>query len=197
MLATLNSVITFAATEGGGHAEEEPSGIDLVLPETAELLWGAIAFLIVLAVLTKIAFPRLRSTIEEREKKIQESLEAADRAKEESAQREEEHKKTLAEARSEANRIIEEARGQAEQVRKELTDKAKKEAEQIVARAQDQIEAERSRTVQELQGTIADLSIELAEKVVGRSLDDSSQREMVDAYIREVGSMSGRGGSNN
>ena len=196
MLATLGSFITLAAEEGEGAAEE-PSGLDLILPDVAELLWGAIAFLIVLAILTKFAFPKLRATIEEREKKIRESLETAERTKAEAGEKEEEYKKQLAEARSEANRIIEEARGQAEQVRKDLTDKAKAEAQQIVARAQDQIEAERSRTVQELQGTIADLSIELAEKVVGRSLDDSSQREMVDAYIREVGSMSGRGGSNN
>ncbi|MDQ4095387.1 MAG: F0F1 ATP synthase subunit B [Actinomycetota bacterium] len=195
MTATLNSLITIAATEGGGHAEEEPSGLDLILPEPAELIWGAVAFLIVLLVLTKVAFPRLRASIEEREQKIKESLEAADRAKAESSHQQEEYKKQLAEARSEANRIIEEARQQAEQVRKELTEKAQKEAEQIVARAQDQIDAERSRTVQELQGTIADLSIELAEKVVGRSLDDRSQREMVDAYIREVGGMNG-GGSN-
>ena len=190
MLATLSSLI-MAATEG----EAEPEGIDLILPETAELLWGAIAFLIVLAVLTKVAFPRLRSAIEQREKKIQDDLESAERSKQEASGQLDEYKQQLADARSEANRIIEEARQQAEQVRKDLTDKAREEAEQIVSRAQDQIQAERSRTVQELQGTIADLSIELAEKVVGRSLDDSSHREMVDAYIREVGGMSG--GSNN
>jgi len=190
----LATAVFLAAEEGGGHAEE-PSGIDLILPETAELLWGAISFLVVLAVLTKVAFPRLRQAVEEREKKIQESLEEADRAKQEASRQGDEYKQQLAEARSEANRIIEEARQQAEQVRRDLTEKAQAEADQIVARAQEQIEAERSRTVTELQGTIADLSIELAEKVVGRSLDADSQREMVDAYIREVGGMSR--GSNN
>jgi F-type H+-transporting ATPase subunit b len=194
MLATLNSLIVFAAEEGG-HAEEEPSGLDLILPETAELLWGALAFLVVLAILTKIAFPKLRSTLEERESKIQESLETAERAKAEASEQKEEHKKQLAEARSEANRIIEEARGQAEQVKKDLVEKAESEAKQIVERAHEQIEAERNRTVQELRGTIADLSIELAEKVVGRSLDDKSQRELVDNYISEVAGMNG--GSNN
>jgi len=195
MLATLHSFITWAAEEGGG--EEEPSGIDLVLPDPAELIWGAIAFLVVLAVLSKVAFPRLRATIQEREQKIQESLETADRTKAEASQQQDAYKQQLAEARAEANRIIEEARQQAEQVRKDITDKAQAEANQIVARAQEQIDAERSRTLQELQGTIADVSIELAEKVVGRSLDANAQREMVDAYIREVGGMSGRGGSNN
>ena len=196
MLATISSLITWAAEEGGHGAEEEPSGLDLVLPETAELLWGAVAFLIVLAALTKIAFPRLRQAVEEREKKIQQSLEEADRAKQDAQRQGDEYKQQIADARSEANRIIEEARQQAEQVRRDLTEKAQAEAEQIVARAQEQIDAERSRTVQELQGTIADLSIELAEKVVGRSLDADSQREMVDAYIREVGGL-GNGSRNN
>lgn len=194
MLATLSSFIMLA--QEGGH-EAEPEGIDLVLPDIAELLWGAIAFLVVLAVLTKVAFPRLRSAVEQREKKIQEDLDAAEQSRNEADEQREEYKKQLADARSEANRIIEEARQQAEQVRKDMTGKAQEEADQIVSRAQEQIQAERSRTVQELQGTIADLSIELAEKVVGRSLDDGSQREMVDAYIREVGGMSGRGGTNN
>ncbi|MGH2499206.1 MAG: hypothetical protein ACRDF0_03825, partial [Candidatus Limnocylindria bacterium] len=35
--------------------EEEPSGVDLILPEAAELIWGAISFVIVLFVLTKVA----------------------------------------------------------------------------------------------------------------------------------------------
>ena len=196
MLATLSSFILLAQEEGGGHAEE-PEGIDLVLPETAELLWGALAFLLVLLVLSRVAFPRLRKAVEERENKIQEDLENAERSKQEAQGQLDEYKQQVAEARSEANRIIEEARQQAEQVRRDLTEKAQAEADQIVARAQEQIDAERSRTVQELQGTIADLSIELAEKVVGRSLDDSSQREMVDAYIREVSGMSGRGSNNN
>ena len=189
MLATISSFITWAQ-EGDHGAEEEPSGIDLVLPEAAELIWGAIAFAIVLGVLSKIAFPRLRQAVEEREKKIQQELESAEKTKQEAQGQLDEYKQQVAEARSEANRIIEEARQQAEQVRRDLTEKAQAEADQIVARAQEQIDAERSRTVQELQGTIADLSIELAEKVVGRSLDAESQRDMVDAYIREVGGMS-------
>lgn len=192
MLATLNSFITLA--QEGGH-EAPPEGIDLVLPDTAELLWGAVAFVIVLVVLTKVAFPKIREAIQAREKQIQDDLEEAEKSKTEAKKELEEYKKQLAEARSEANRIIEEARQQAESVRKDLVDKAQAEADQIVSRAQEQIEAERNRTVQELKGTIADLSIELAEKVVGRALDEKGQRELVDAYISEVAGMNG--GSNN
>ena len=193
MLLALNNVLLLAQ-EGGEHAPEPREGIDLVLPEPFELFWGLVAFLIVLFVLNKVAFPKLRQVIEEREKKIQGDLEAAEKAKNEANKELEEYKKKLAEARSEANRIIEEARQSGEQVRQDIIAKAERDAEATVARAQEQIEAERNRTVQELQSTIADMSIELAEKVVGRSLDDASQREFVDAYIKEVGAMSGNGG---
>jgi F-type H+-transporting ATPase subunit b len=175
--------------------EEERSGIDLIIPDMAELIWGVVSFAIVLFLLTRFAFPKLREVVEKREQEIQQNLESAEEAKAEARKQLEDYKKQLAEARSEANRIIEDSRGQAEQVRKDITAKAEKDAETIVARAQEQIEAERLRTIQELQSQIADLSIELAEKVVGRSLDGKSQRELVDAYIKEVSAMSTNGGS--
>src|SRR5687767_4655638 len=124
MLATLHSLITFAATEEGGHAEEEPEGIDLVLPDPAELLWGAVAFVIVATFLMWKIWPRLREAIQNREQQIQGDLEEAEKAKNEANKEREEYQKQLAEARSEANRVIDEARGQAEEVRKDIIEKA-------------------------------------------------------------------------
>ncbi|MQA98710.1 MAG: F0F1 ATP synthase subunit B [Actinobacteria bacterium] len=184
------NALLFAAEEGGGAS--------LILPHTEELIYGAITFLLVLLVLTRYAFPKLRETVEARENQIQSDLEAAEAAKNEAQKQQKDYEKQIAEARSEANRVIEDARQQAEQVRKDIIAKAERDAEQVVARAQEQIEAERNRTVVELQKTVADMSIELAEKVVGRSLDDGSHRELVDNYIREVGAMGGNGrGTNN
>jgi F-type H+-transporting ATPase subunit b len=189
----LNGLLLLAQ-EGAEHAEEK-SGLDLILPDSAELLWGLLCFALVAFLLMRKVFPKLRETIEAREKTIQDALESAESSKQEAQGELDEYRKQLAEARSEANRIIEEARQSAEQVRKDLTAKAERDAEAIVARAQEQIEAERNRTVQELQTSISDITIELAEKVVGRSLDGDTQRQMVDAYIREVGGM-GEGSSN-
>lgn len=174
-------------------AEEARTGLDLVLPPAAELIGGALAFLIVAFLLGKFAWPRIEKTVRERESTVRNSLEEAEKTKNEAQKMLSDYKEQLADARSESNRMIEEARQQAEQVRKDMIAKAEKDAEGVVEKAQEQIEAERRRTIQELQGQIADLSIELAEKVVGRSLDDKSQREMVDAYIKEVSSMSGNG----
>lgn len=196
-MGTLASILIWAqeeVPETGGEAE--PSGTDLILPAIDELIWGAVAFVIVLFILNKFAFPKLRETVEAREKQIQGDLESAERAKSEAQQAKANYDKQIADARGEANRIIEEARRQAEDVRKDLIAKAERDAEQITQRASEQLESERNRTVTELQSTLGDLAIELAQKVVGRSLDAGTHRELVDAYIKEVGTMSGNGRNN-
>jgi F-type H+-transporting ATPase subunit b len=177
------------------EAEHEREGIELILPATAELIWGTICFAVVAFVLMRFAFPRLRQAVEAREQKIQRDLEQAENAKNEAQKQLDDYKRQLAEARSEANKIIEEARRSAEDVRKDIIARSEREAEQIVERAGEQIQAERQRTLQELRGQVAEISIELAEKVVGRSLDGQAQRDLVDAYIREVSGMSSNGGS--
>ena len=194
---SLNDVLLFAQEHGGETAEhaEEASGLALVLPEPAELIWGAVCFFIVLGFLSKVAFPKIKQALEEREQTIQGDLESAEQTKAEAEKVLEDYKKQVADAKGEANRIIEDARQSAEQVRKDLVAKAEQEARQITERAQEQLAAERNRTVTELQSTIADLSIELAEKVVGRTIDAASQRDMVDAYIKEVAQMSNGGGN--
>ncbi|HYP22195.1 MAG TPA: F0F1 ATP synthase subunit B [Actinomycetota bacterium] len=195
MIDKVHSLLLLAAEETE-HAEE-PSGVDLVLPAVEELIWGFIVFGVVLLILNKILFPKIRQGIEAREQRIQADLEAAESSKASAQTELEQYRAQLADARSEANRIIEEARQQADQVRKDNEAKARKDAEDIVARAQETINAERTRTIQELQGTIAAISIDLAEKVVGRSLDNQAQREFVDAYIRDVAGMGTNGGSTN
>ncbi|MGH2757379.1 MAG: F0F1 ATP synthase subunit B [Actinomycetota bacterium] len=188
-MGLIGSILTFAQE----HGAEEPSGTDLIFPAVDELIWGAVAFVAVLLVLNKYAFPKLKEAVEGREQQIQSDLEAAEKAKTEAEEERRQYQKQIADARGEANRIIEEARQSAEQVRKDLITKAERDAEQIVTRAEEQLVAERNRTVTELHSTIGDMAIELAEKVVGRALDAGTHRELVDAYIKEVGSMSGNG----
>lgn len=190
----VHAAALWAQEHGEETTEHEPAGgadtLDLILPALPELIWGTICFAIVLFVLTKKVFPALRKSVEAREQRIASDLAAAEDAKTEAQQAKANYEKQIADARGEANRIIEEARRSAEDVRKDLIAKAEKDAEQITQRASEQLEAERNRTVTELQSTIGDMAIELAEKVVGRALDQGTHRELVDAYISEVGTMS-------
>ena len=181
----MNSLLILA------QEESEHSGLDLILPATDELVWGIACFAIVAFFMMRIAIPKIKEAIDARAAAIQQEKEDAEGAKAQANRLQNEYEQKLAEAKTEANRILEEARASAEEVRKDLIAKSEKEAQGIVARAQDQIEAERNRTLQELRTQVAEISVGLAEKVVGRSLDRTAQTQLIDDYIAEVGSMNG------
>jgi len=163
-----------------------------ILPDVAELIYGALAFLIVFAVLWRFAFPALGKMLAERSSKIEGDLEKAERSRMTAEQELAEYRQQLAGARDDANRIIEEARRTAEQLRRDLQTKAEQEAQATVARAQEEIRAERDRVFQDLRAQVGVIAVELAGRVVGRSLDTDTHQRLIDEYIEQVGS-SGNG----
>jgi F-type H+-transporting ATPase subunit b len=163
----------------------------LLTPALAEIIWGAIAFGIVVFVLMKFAFPALKKGLKDREEKIRQDLEAAEHAREEALAEKARYEQSIAEARGEANRIVETAREDAERVRTELTARAESEAAETRRRAEEDVRLVTERAMGDLQRRVADLSIELAEKIVERNLDPETQRALVESYIASVGSGNG------
>ena len=186
---------TETTTETEEHGAEEHNPI---LPAIGELIPGAIAFLIVFLVLQRFAFPRITQGMRERREKIQGDLEGAERARSEAESSLQRYEQQLQDARAESGRIMEEARRTAEEMRRDLLAKAEEESAQVVARAQEEVRAERDRAVQALRRELAEASVDLAERVVGESLDRERQLRLVDQYIDDVGNMraSGNGGGN-
>lgn len=172
----LQSITLLAAEEGG---------IEL-FPETPELIWGLVAFLLLLAAMMKFVFPRLNETLEERAAAIQGKVEAADAKLQEAEESKREYEASIADARGEADRILEEARTAAEALREEARNRAEAEATQIIERAQASVAAERDRVLQELRGQVGSLSVELAAKIVERELDESTHTDLVDEYIERL-----------
>jgi len=164
-----------------------------ILPDPAELLFGALAFLIVFVVIAKFAMPGLNKALDERREKIQGDLEGAEQARQEAEGQLSDYKAQLVGAREEANRIIEEARKTADQLRRDIQAKAEEEAQATVNRAQEEIRAERDRVFQELKAQVGDIAVELAGRVVGQSLDRDAHEKLIDDYIDQV-ARSGRNG---
>ena len=159
----------------------------LVTPALPEIIWGGLAFLIVLAVLMKFAFPALKKTLKEREAKIREELEAAARAREEAEAEAATYRAQIGDARSEANVIIEDARADAERIRREMLARAEAEAAEIRERAQEDIRLAQERAMADLRAQVTELSIELAERVVEHNLDRDTQMALIESYISSVG----------
>ncbi|HZJ25853.1 MAG TPA: F0F1 ATP synthase subunit B [Acidimicrobiia bacterium] len=169
-------------------AEEEVTAKNPIVPETKEIIWAAIAFLIVFSLLAWKAWPAIKQAIQDREDKIRADLERAEAARTEAETELGDYQRQLADARGEAGRIIEEARQAADQVRKDLIAKAESDAAELRGRAGDDIRLATERAMADLQSRVADLSIELAEKVVEKNLDRETQIQLIENYINDVGS---------
>jgi len=173
--------------EAGGEPEDCHDAPSPILPATNELIWGGITFTVLLLAMAKFGLPAVRNMMEERTERIRADVAAADAAKAEADQIRQQYSAQLADAKSEAARIIEEARQAADSVRRDLTQRAEAEAAELRQRNAEQLDAERNRLMSEMQGTVASLAIELAEKVVEANLDRDAQNRLIESYISQVG----------
>ena len=170
--------------------EEHPSKSGGDTPMQAEpnlWIWTFLAFVLVFLILRKFAFPRIMEALEQRNEKIEGDLKNAELTREEADKLLSEYKAQLEAARSEAKKIMDEGKALGENLRKETIDKATEEANQIIARAQEEIGREKEKALKELQSQIADISIEVASKVIQKSLSKQEHSQLIDQYVTEVG----------
>jgi F-type H+-transporting ATPase subunit b len=168
-------------------AAEEETAPNPIFPATAELIWGAIAFFVLLFVVTKLVWPSIDEAYRNRAKNIEGKLQEAERQRAEAAELLEEYRRRLDAAEEKTQRILEEARTNAERIRREIRSKAETEAERELERARQTIRSERDQAVRDLQREVGTLAVELAARVVNDSLDRDRQLQLIDGYIEELG----------
>lgn len=184
----LAQTLVLAAEE---HAEEGGGGLDLLLPATPELIAGIIAFAIIFFVVWKFALPALRRTLEARQQAITGQLQAAEETKLEAQSLLTDYQQQVAGAREESDAIIDEARRTAEALRADIVAKAEADADEIRSKARRDAQAEMGRAQTALRGEVASLSMDVAERVIGSSLDRDAQSALVDRYIDELQTVQG------
>lgn len=169
-------------------AEEENTGLTLLLPNMAEFVPACIAFIIIFVIMSKFAWPMVLSMMEEREDKIAGDLKAAADAKEKAEEDARAYEQRIHDAEREAADIISAAKREAEEERAEILAEAQKEAAATIAKSRDAVEAERRKAMIELSSSVVDLSVEIASKIIGNDLDASQHRALAEKYLAEVGS---------
>jgi len=174
--------LAYVLAQEAGGGESNP-----ILPAANELIWGTVAFLILLFLMYRTVFPQVNKLYQDRRAGIEGRLEQAEKEREEAEQLLQQYRERLAAAEDETQRILEEARANAERVRKDLLAKAENDAERQLERARQTIRAERDQAIRQLRGEVATLAVELASRVVDDSLDRDRQLRLVDRYIDRLG----------
>ena len=142
-------------------------------------------FLILFALLYFFGFKRILKMFDERSQRIRDSVEQADQVKAEAGRAEEENKKKLEAAAKEGQEAISRAMRAGEDARQRAQEDAKGEAAGLLEKARQEIERERNAVIGELRSEFADLAIVAAEKVIEKSLDKESHRELIDKVLDE------------
>ncbi|MCI0687089.1 MAG: F0F1 ATP synthase subunit B [Sporichthyaceae bacterium] len=165
----------------------EEHGPNPIVPHTAEIIIGLIAFGILYYFLKTKVMPMFERTFAERTAAIEGGLEKAERAQAEAQQALEQYRAQLAEARHEAAKLREQAREQGAAIIAEMREQAQAEARRITDAAHSQIEADRTAALTTLRSEVGDLAVTLAGRVVGESLDDEArQRRVVERFLAEI-----------
>ena len=146
-------------------------------------------FLIAVWVIKRFAYKPIMKAIDDRQKQIKDSMENAEKARLEIETMRNDYQKQLNDARKDAGDIVEKARKSAEETRNEIMAKSKEDASRIIRQAQEEISREKDLALVEIKDQVAELSVLVAGKIIGRTLDAQAQADLIDDSIKEVGNM--------
>lgn len=146
-----------------------------------------LAFLVVFGVLAKFGFPAIVGMVEERRKFIDESLQNAHEAAERLANIQQESEALVQKAREQQATILKEAGAARDAIISEAQNKAKAEATRIIDEAHLNIEREKQAAIRDIRAQVAQLSVQIAEKVVRNNLQsDAQQMQLINRMLDEV-----------
>ncbi|MEI7025721.1 F0F1 ATP synthase subunit B [Paenibacillus sp. y28] len=150
-------------------------------------VYAIIAFAILYFLLSKYAFGPLMAIMEKRRQLVQGELQQAEQSRLQVEQLLSEQKGAFETARKEAQDIIEQARLTASKQADELVRVAKEEAGRVKEEALRDIENEKNKALASLRSQVSAMSVLIASKIIEKQLDEKSQQELVDHYLKEVG----------
>jgi F-type H+-transporting ATPase subunit b len=146
-----------------------------------------LGFLVIFFVLAKYGFPAITNMVEERKKYIDESLKKAHEASERLENIKQEGESILQEAREKQAQILKEAAETREAIIQNAQDKARSEGARLISEAKAEIESEKQQAISDIRAQVADLSVQIAEKVLRDKLSsDAEQMKMIDRLLDDV-----------
>ena len=143
-------------------------------------------FVLLLVILQRLAYKPVLKMLKDRTDKIDKSLKQAKKIEEELKNTEETKLAEIKKAKEEAQEIIKEAYETSEKRTQESIERTKFKTQEIVEKAKQEIKTEKESSVQEAKKEIADISILIAKKIIGKNIDENKEKDLVDDVLRKV-----------
>jgi F-type H+-transporting ATPase subunit b len=165
-------------------AAPQPAGL---LTPNGTFVAELIAFILMILILGKYAYPRIIAAATDRENKIEAGLRAAQESEERLAKVQEQVEKTLEEARAQAREILNRSHGEATAEAQEVIAKARTDAEALIERARTEIGGERDRAIQDLRSEVSTLVVAATQRLLGETIDAKAHQRLIDDALTKVG----------
>ena len=143
--------------------------------------------LILVALMKKFLFKPVQNILNKRQQEIDGIYAAADADRSSAAEMKEEYTRRMASAREEADRLMRTAVDEANRKGDEIVEVANQQAANIKRKAESEIAQERLKAYTELKRDISGMAVDIAEKMVGREINEADQAGLVDDFIRNAG----------
>jgi F-type H+-transporting ATPase subunit b len=150
-------------------------------------VFAIIAFGFLYWLLSKYAFGPLFSIMEKRQELVKSQLQSAEDSRKQAEDLYVEQKQAIEQARKEAYQIIEQAKTTSTHQAEQIMEQAREEAARVKDEALRDIESEKTKAVAALRGQVSAMSVLIASKIIEKQLDEASQKEIIDTYLKEVG----------
>ncbi|HEY9169592.1 MAG TPA: F0F1 ATP synthase subunit B [Lutibacter sp.] len=160
--------------------------MNLVAPESL-VFWTTIIFVALLFLLKKVAWKPILGAVKEREDSINEALKSAENARKEMQNLNADNVRILKEARIERDAMLKEAREMKDSIISDAKEEAHAQATKVIDQAKATIESEKHAAIAEIKNQVAELSVEIAEKVMRSELSDKNKQiKLVEDMLKEV-----------
>ena len=161
--------------------------MQLVTPDIGLLFWMLVSFLIVFFILKKFAWKPILGMLHQREDTIDKALKAAEKAAEDMKKMQADNQRIVDEAFAERETIFREARDIKDKIIREAREQAGKEKDKIMSEARTSIEAEKNAALREIREVTAELSVQIAEKLLRHELsNDQKQKALLDQLTKDM-----------
>ena len=145
------------------------------------------SFLLLIVLIKKFAWDNITSTFEQRAKKISDDIDGAESARQKAEDLAQKRETELAGSRQEATTVIENAKETAEKNKAGILADAADEAGRLKEKANQEIAQTKAEALNSIKGDVADLTVNLASKILGQQLDQEAHKELIDRYIDKLG----------
>ena len=150
-------------------------------------LFVLLNFLLLFFVAKKFLFQPVKNMIDSRQKEIDTLYQKAEDANAQAQALQEEYAQQLSQAQLTSDQLVREAMTRGKNREEEILQQANAQAEAIRQKAEADIARQKQKALLDAKDEISSLAVEIAGKVVGASMDNARQQELVDSFLEELG----------